>query len=117
MPYQFSDALDDNLLYERCESFGGGMDAFSTPALLPPDAWQYGENIVVPDNLRARTRPGADTLGAAPNGVTPIQGLKYFDTNSPKQLIAGANKKLWKWEGAAWAEMVGFQLTDAAVQF
>jgi hypothetical protein len=117
MPYQFSDALDDELLYERCESFGGGMDAFSTPSLLPPDAWQYGQNVVVPDNLRVRTRPGADTLTAAPAAGHAIQGLRYFDTPTYEQLIAGANTKLWQWSGVAWAEMVGWTLNDAALQF
>src|ERR1043165_5066944 len=117
MPYQFSEALDDELLYERCESFGGGMDAFSTPSLLPRDAWKYGENIVVPDNLRARTRPGADTLGAAPASGHAIQGLIYFDTPSYQRLIAGANKKFYQWAGASWSEMTGFQLNDADLQF
>lgn len=117
MPYQFSDALDDELLYERCESFGGGMDAFSTPSLLPPNAWQYGQNVVVPDNLRVRTRPGADTVVAAPAAGNLIQGLRYFDTPSYEQLIAGANRKFYKYEGVSWAEMVGFQLNDAALQF
>lgn len=117
MPYQFSDALDDELVYGRCESFGGGMDAFSTASLLPPNAWQYGENIVVPDNLRIRTRAGADTLGAAPGGVHPIQGLSYYDTPALKQLVAGANGNLYQWGGAAWVLMPGFTLTDAVSQF
>jgi len=118
MPYQYSDALDDELAYERCESFGGGMDAFSTPSQLPADAWQYGENIVVPDNLRTRTRPGADTLGAAaPAPTFAVQGLFYFDSNAFKQLLAGANAKIYAWNGAAWAELPGFALTDNLLQF
>lgn len=118
MPYQFSDALDDELLYERCESFGGGMDAFSTPSLLPPNVWQYGQNVVVPDNLRIRTRPGADTLGpGAPAGAFAIQGLAYLDTANVKQLIAGSNGKLYQYAGAVWTLMAGFNLTDALLQF
>lgn len=117
MPYQFSDALDDELTYERCESFGGGMDAFTTPSLLPADAWQYGENLFVPDNLRARTRAGADNLGASPaNPAAAIQGLIYFDTNAVKQLMAASSAKLWLWTGAApWTQAAGWVLNDAGV--
>lgn len=65
MPAQFIDAIDDPLLFERIESFGGGMDGFQRATLLGPDQYQYGENILIPDNLEARTRPGADSLGSA----------------------------------------------------
>jgi hypothetical protein len=118
MPFQFSDALDDTLMYERVETYGGGMDGFQRATLLAPDQWQYGENIVVPDNLEARTRPGADTLGATLGAL--IQGLFYFDKQGTQQLIAGAGTKLYAWAGAAWAEMNGANqlvLTDGNVRF
>ncbi len=67
-------------------SFGGGMDAFAPATLLPPDAYQYGENIVVSDNLQPRTRPGADQF--IPHTYTgKIQGVFYFDTPSIEALI------------------------------
>lgn len=109
MPYQFSDALDDELLYERVESFGGGMDGYTRATLLRADASQYLENLLIADNLVARTRPGADTLVAAPAGANKaVIGLSYFDTLNYQQLVACADGKLWKLEGGAWAQMVGY---------
>jgi hypothetical protein len=119
MPYQFSDALDDQLLYERVESFGGGMDGFQRATLLPPDVSQFLENVLVQDNLVARTRPGADTLGEAPaveepDGPHIIQGLFYFDTPTTEQLLAVSGEKLWHWAGSEWTEVESFTFTDAA---
>lgn len=115
MPYQFSQALDDPLLFERVESFGGGMDAYNRATLLPLDGSQYFENVFVPDNLEARTRPGADTLIAAPSPANPIRGLIYFDTPTYEQLIAAAGSKLWSCDNLVWTEMVGFAPADARV--
>lgn len=117
MPYQFSDALDDQLLYERIESFGGGMDGYQRATLLGPDVSQYLKNIVVLDNLELRTRPGADTMDAAPSPGNGIEGLLYYDTQSTEQLIAAAGGKIWTWEGANWAEQTGYTpTTDASVE-
>jgi hypothetical protein len=146
MPYQFSDALDDELAYERIPSWGGGIDAFSTASELPADASQYGENIVLRDNKRPRTRPGADALGALPTGdsvllteagdpITTedggrillesssggvpglIQGLVYFDTATHEQLLAGTDGRLFKWEGSDWTELLGWTLNDIGLMF
>jgi hypothetical protein len=118
MPYQFSDTLDDELLYERVETFGGGMDGFQRATLLPPDVSQYLENVIIPDNLVARTRPGADTMKAAPaDPASAIQGLTFFDKLGTTQLICGSGGVLYKWEGAAWAAMAGFTLSDSNLMF
>src|SRR3954465_2728473 len=107
MPQFYSEAADDELTYERCESFGGGMDAFTRSTLLPPDAFQYGENIFIPDNLEGRTRAGADKVATQ---LTKIQGLQYFDTPSIKQLITADAGKFYYTDSAlaAWTEMTGF---------
>lgn len=86
MPRYLSQAINDDLTYEHCQSFGSGMDAYTRSTLLPPDAYQYGENIFVPENLEARTRAGADKFV---NNVfaTKIQGVFYFDTPNLEQLI------------------------------
>lgn len=120
MPIHFSDALDDTLLFERIEQFGGGMDGFNRSTLLPPNTSQYLENLLLRDNLEMRTRPGADTLSAAPNGAYANQGLRYFDTPTYEQLIAASNQHFFKWEGAAWTAMNGANelvLSDAALIF
>lgn len=117
MPSHFIETLDDPLLYERVESFGGGMDGFQRATLLNPDASQFLQNVNILDNLEARTRAGADTLGGgAPGGANAIQGLIYFDTPTYEQLIAGSNAKLWKYDGSTWAELAGFALTSNAAQ-
>ena len=73
------------------------MDAYQRATLLRADAGQYLENIFVPDNLRARTRAGADTLTAAPGGLAGlIQGLIFFTTSTYQQLLAGSGGKIWQ---------------------
>lgn len=85
----YNQALDDEPTTERCESFGSGMDAYSPPTLLPADGYQYAENMVLPDNLRGRTRPGADGFCAA--FAARIQGMVYFDTPAQERLIVESN--------------------------
>lgn len=64
------------------------MDAFTRAVKLPPNAYQYGENIIVEDNFLARTRPGADKF--VNNTFSgKIQGVFYFDTPNLEQLIFG----------------------------
>ncbi|HVX56981.1 MAG TPA: hypothetical protein VHA37_04565 [Candidatus Saccharimonadales bacterium] len=116
MPFLFSDGLDDSPVFDRFETFGGGMDAFTRATLLAPDAFQYGENIIVSDNLRARTRPGADILGTA-RAATTVQGLFYFSTPTYSQVIAAGGGALSFWNGVAWTDMAGFALTDGGVLF
>lgn len=116
MPSHFIETLDDPLLYERVESFGGGMDGFQRATLLNPDASQFLQNVNILD-MEARTRAGADTIGAAaPGGANAIQGLIYFDTPAVEQLVAGSNGKLWKYEGTTWSELAGFALTSGLAQ-
>lgn len=114
MPQLFIDSVDDALSYERCESFGNGMDAYTRSTLLPQDAFQYSENMIIPDGMSVRTRPGADKLGEAFTGK--IQGLIYFDTPTYEQLIAGNAGKIYSWSGTApWVEMTGWTLNDSSL--
>ena len=116
MPRLNIDELDDVPQYERCESFGGGMDGYTRSTLLPLDAYQYGLNTVVPDGMELRTRPGGLLLGTA--RAARIQGAIYFDAApSTEQLIVGSDSKLWHWNGSAWTEMTGWTLTDANLDF
>jgi hypothetical protein len=117
MPQYFSQAPNAELTYEHCQSFGGGMDAYTRSTLLPPDAYILGENIFVQENLEGRTRAGADRV--ATNLGVKIQGLAYFDIPGVQQLITAANKKLYYTDSAlaAWTEMAGYQLSDADVSF
>lgn len=115
MPRFYIDETDDALAFERCESFGGGMDGFTRSTLLPLDAYAYGLNTIVPDGMAVGTRPGADRLGDPRE--SNIQGITYFDTASYEQIITAAGGVLWSWNGAAWSEMTGFTLTDSLLAF
>jgi hypothetical protein len=84
----YNDQLDDQLEFERCESFGAGMDAFQRSTKLPLDAYQFGENVVLPDNFEVRTRPGSDQF-VAHTFTGKIQGVFYFDTPGIEQLLFG----------------------------
>lgn len=115
MPKFFIDEADDQLAFERCESFGGGMDGYTRSTLLPPDAFQYGLNTVIPDGMELRTRPGTALLDTAREART--QGCIYFDTPNYEQLIVGSNAKLWAWNNTTWTELTGWTLTDANLDF
>lgn len=106
------DEVDDALTYERCESFGGGMDAFNRPTLLAPDAYQYGENTFIPDGLEVGTRPGFDSLFTALGGK--IQGLLYFDTPTVEQLINVGAAKVYTWNGTLNTERTGWTPTTSS---
>lgn len=114
MPQLFVDTVDDNLVFERIESFGGGMDGFTRSTLLPQDTSQYLENCVLLQNLEARTRPGADALGGGTvdgGAAATLQGLSYFDTPALKYLLTAKGNNFWKWDGAAWSAANGFSVT------
>ena len=91
------------------------MDDYTTASELPADASKYFENIILRDNKRPRTRPGAETLNAAPAAAHATRGLKYFQTPAYAQLLAAQNSKIWKWEGASWAEVAGWAPQDNRV--
>ena len=116
MPQFFNDLLDDNPVFERCESFGGGLDSFTRSTLLPQDSYQYGLNTSIPNGMEMRTRAGADLLGTARD--EKIQGMLYFDTHAYEQLIVGSDSKLW-WStvSGTWTEMTGWTLDDADLAF
>lgn len=115
MPSLYNNALDDEPVYERVESFGSGMDAFQRSTLIAPDACQYLENVLIPDNFEAGTRPGADKLGDA--FAAKIQGAVYFDIPGTEHLIVGTGGNLHHWNGTVWAQISGATLTDADVAF
>jgi hypothetical protein len=119
MPYHFSDALDDPLLFERIESFGGGVDGFTRPSLLAADVSQVMENIIVQDNLRARTRPGTTRLGGEALSANPTQGLVYFDkpattlSSEAKLLITAIGGVFKIWDGTEWRDDTSYAIADS----
>lgn len=117
MPKFYSSETDEELTYENGQSFGGGMDAYTRSTLLPPDAFQYGENTFVPENLEGRTRAGADKFV---NNVfaTKIQGVFYFDTPNTEQLIFASGGAMQKAASdGSYAAIPGFSLNDGDVDF
>lgn len=109
MGFLTSSALDDELVFERMESFAGGEDSFRRSTIIDPDQCQRLVNVIVRDNFEARTRPGVDALtGGATVDSATCRGLFYFDTPSVEQILAVFNAKLWKWESSAWSQLTGW---------
>jgi len=123
MPALLNEQLDDQLVFERQESFSGGEDDYRRSTLIEPDQCQKLINIIVRDNFEAWTRPGADafTEGAAisypplladdgtplladdgspllsETGVaveSPVRTLVYFETTASKYILAVCNGSL-----------------------
>lgn len=111
------DTVDDNLLFERIESFGGGMDGFTRSTLLPQDACQYLENVLISQNLSAQTRPGADALGGGTvdgGAQGTLQGIAYFDKPGEQRVLTAKNGTFWQWENPNWAQATGFTINPAS---
>jgi len=102
-PFYGIDGLDDDIQFERMESFAGGEDDYRRSTLLDPDQCQKLVNIIVRDNYEAWTRPGADPMaaatGATPLGTGAINSLTYFDTPANKFLLAAINGALKSCQG------------------
>ena len=60
MPRLNIEEADDQLVYERDEGFGGGMDAYTRSTLLKPGQYQYAINGYVSNDYEFGTRAGAN---------------------------------------------------------
>lgn len=107
MPAIFNDATDDQIVAERIESFGGGVDMYRRATLIDPDQSQLFTNVLVRENLEAWTRPGINKLTNPPNSAT-VNALFYFDTPNVQQLLHIQSGKIYKWDGATDAQIAGY---------
>lgn len=82
MPSLLNDQLDDQLLFERQESFAGGEDNYRRSTLIDPDQCQKLVNMLVRDNYEAWTRFGADPFAESAT-VQIIDAPMLADDGSP----------------------------------
>jgi hypothetical protein len=117
MPGLSNEAADLPLQFEQVRNFAGGEDSFSDPIELGANQSQHLVNILVRDKLKIRTRPGADPLGAAAltNPAAPVKGALFYSTPATSQLLAASGGKIFKWNGAAWAQVMGWLPASANV--
>ena len=115
MPSIANNSSDLPLLWEQIRNCASGMDAFSDPAELAPNASAKLVNVLIRDKAKSRTRPGADGLNGAVLAAFPVKGLFYFDTPSYEQLIACCNQVFQHWNGAAWTAMGGYTPANARI--
>ena len=111
--------------YDRQPNFAGGMDAYRYAAELDRNQSQLLQNVMVLDNGRAVTRPGADQLDSNPTTFThvnptgPVQGLGFLDTlangQQLQQLLLAEGGKLYAWNGSQWSAALRFSLYSASV--
>jgi hypothetical protein len=96
--------LDDETADVQQDDWRGGFDEYSTPTRRGPNAGGTGSDVVVEDNGRPRTRPGADALGGASiSAGNAIASLSYFDTPLVEQVCASANNGMQVWDGSVWS--------------
>lgn len=105
------------LVFETMRNFAGGVDAFDDPIDLAQNQGQSLINVIIRDKLKARTRPGADPLGAATlvNPGQPVRGLRFFSTPALSQLLAVSGAKFFVWNGINWNVNNGWVPNNAAV--
>lgn len=109
MSVKFIDSTDDVTLDAEQKTFRGGADEFSTATDLPDDTSGQLVNVIVQDNGRPRTRPGADNLGGAALGAGHgVDASVYFDTPLLEYIVASINGTLIRWNGTNWADLPGY---------
>lgn len=102
-------ALDDEVADVQQDDWRGGFDEFNTPTKLPMNCGGAGSDVVVEDNGRPRTRPGADALGGASlSSGNAISALAYFDTPTLEYIFASVNNGMQRWDGAVWTTPSGY---------
>lgn len=111
-----SQALDEDPVWERMESFAGSEDSYRRPTLIDPDQCQHLLNVIIRQDYEARTRPGVDAIPTPSVAVDAgaVNGLLYFDTPSKHQLLAAVNEavtnaNIWKLEANVWTKLTGYQ--------
>ena len=115
--------MSSTRVYDRVPNWQGGMDAYRYAAELDKNQSQLLQNMVVLDNGRAVTRPGADQIDSNPatfaniNPVGAVQGLAFLDNLTYQLLLMGQGGKLYTWNGSAWSNALAFALTSATAQF
>jgi hypothetical protein len=115
MPYLITKLLDEEPVYERVESFHGGMDGFTRPTQIAANQCALLTNCILADNGTVKTRPGADDLGlAAVGGAYAVRGLGYFDTQSAEQLVAVVNGAGYQYGGSSWSAIASITGLDAS---
>lgn len=91
-------------VYDRQVSFLGGMNSFLNPIDLPTNQAQLLTNMIVLENGRVVTRPGADKLGTTPDGAVPVKGLGFLNNyTNGKSLIMAKDASLYSYNGTAWS--------------
>lgn len=116
MPGRFNDAVDEEPIFETVSQFSGGMDEFSTPTELPANVSQRIVNMVEDSSGKARTRAGADPLGAVLSAGQRVQCLTYFDTPTTERLYAAINASLRSWDGASWSTVGAYPFGANTIQ-
>lgn len=103
--------------YDRQTNFLGGMDAYRYAAELERNQSQLLQNVIILDNGRAVTRPGADRLDSNPttfnnvNPSGPVQGLGFVDNlEHGQQLLLGEGGYLYAWNGSQWSAALSWKL-------
>ena len=115
--------MSANRIYDRIPNFAGGQDSYKYAAELAPNQSQLLQNMVVLDNGRAVTRPGADQINSTPstfgniNPVGQVQGLAFLDNYTYGQnLLMAQGGKLYNWNGSGWSNALAFTLTTTTNQ-
>lgn len=108
-------------VFDRIRNFGGGVDSYRPASEIDVNQSQLMLNMIVKNNLAARTRPGADQVGSAsfanvtPSG--PVQGMSFFNNPTYTYVLAGEGGNLYTYNGAAWSTALAFTLSNSTLQF
>lgn len=126
MPKVYDNQLEQEPLYERVESFHGGMDEYSRPTLIRPDQCALLKNMLMADNGTIKTRPGAADLSStdanrpAATAANRIQGIAYFDIPGPTENVIAyvsdnTNGVPHVWGGSSWSKPSGGTINKDAI--
>jgi hypothetical protein len=117
MPLFESNALDDEFVWDRCDSFEGGMVSFAKASSIKTNmaALIYDSNIHITGQVRKRrgvtdlkTPAGPIVAGKA------IQALKWFDTPTIDKLLAVIDGKIYSYDQSlrTWSIFIDAAITN-----
>ena len=102
----WNDAIDDGLIGDAQQGFGGGMVSAAPPDEIPRNAAAYLLNVDLFEE-RAETRRGAGLWYASP-ATGSIAGIAWLDTPALNQLVVSQGGALYYNAGAGWVAIAGW---------
>ena len=114
MPLFFNDQVDDPLLTEICETFGGGQNSYTRASLLQEGQAMQLTNVILLQNGELSKRRGTRDVfsGFVSNEGDRIQALVNFETVDVNLLVVIVDGTAKYFDGVSWQSYFAAGISD-----